>query len=105
MAFKPPRTAFLDFPLGCPAGKPNEPEQQREILKTVLKEAFDYREPWKLIELPFQWSPDGNREWEETVRNMYRNSKATLIAHKADHGLKGSSLVGRETEFTIRCKC
>ena len=28
---KPPRTCFLDFPLGCPAGKPHESVQQREI--------------------------------------------------------------------------
>ena len=105
MAFKPPRTAFLDFPLGCTVGKPNEPKQQRDILKTVLREASDYRDPWKLIELPFQWSPDGNRDWEEDVRNMYRDSKDTLIAHKADHGAKGDSLVGRESDFAIRCNC
>ena len=36
MAFKPPRTVFLDFPLGCPAGKPNEPELQRMILRVRL---------------------------------------------------------------------
>ena len=74
MAFKPPRTAFLDFPLGCTVGKPNKPEQRREILKTVLKEAAYYREPWKLMKLPFQWSPGGNRDWQETVRKIYRNS-------------------------------
>src|SRR3970282_2165386 len=37
MSFKPPRTVFLDFPLGCPAGKPNEPDLQREILRAALR--------------------------------------------------------------------
>ena len=43
MAFKPPRTVFLDFPLGCPAGKPNEPELQRMILRAVLEAAPLFR--------------------------------------------------------------
>jgi hypothetical protein len=38
MAFKPPRTVFLDFPLGCPAGKPNEAELQRSVLRAALEE-------------------------------------------------------------------
>jgi len=36
-AFKPPRTVFLDFPMGCPAGKPHEPELQREIANAVIE--------------------------------------------------------------------
>src|ERR1700693_5470680 len=39
---KPPRTCFLDFPLGCPAGKPHESAQQREILRAALKLASEF---------------------------------------------------------------
>src|SRR5579863_8958064 len=62
---KPPRTCFLDFPLGCPAGKPHEAEQQREILRSALKLAPEFDgKPWHIKSMPYQWSPDGNRTWE-----------------------------------------
>jgi hypothetical protein len=105
MAFKPPRTVFLDFPLGCPAGKPNEPELQRNILRAALGAAPEFREPWGIAQLPFQWSQDGNRDWEETVKDLYRKGLGTVTAHVADHQARGESLLNREKEFTIRCNC
>jgi hypothetical protein len=105
MAFKPPRTVFLDFPLGCPAGKPNEPELQRMILRAALEAAPLFGEPWRIAQLPFQWSEDGNRDWEERVRELYRKGLGTVEAHVADHQARGESLVGREKEFAVRCNC
>jgi hypothetical protein len=105
MAFKPPRTVFLDFPLGCPAGKPNEPELQRMILRAALEAAPAFGKPWRIAQLPFQWSEDGNRDWEERVRELYRKGLGTVEAHVADHQAKGESLVGQEKEFAIRCNC
>jgi len=104
-AFKPPRTVFLDFPLGCPAGKPNEAGLQRDILRTALNAAPQFGDPWKMVELAFQWSVDGNRDWEETVRNDYRRGLGVVTAHVADHQARGESLVGREKDLTIRCNC
>jgi D-proline reductase (dithiol) PrdB len=105
MAFKPPRTVFLDFPLGCPAGKPNEPELQRNILRAALEATPLFGEPWKIVHLPFQWSQDGSRDWEETVRELYRNGLETVAAHVADHRARGESLLDHEKEFAIRCNC
>ena len=105
MAFKPPRTVFLDFPLGCPAGKPNEPELQRDILRAALAAAPSFNAPWKIVELPFQWSADGRRDWEETVKEMYRNGLSTVARHVADHQAIGESLLDNEKDFTIRCNC
>jgi D-proline reductase (dithiol) PrdB len=104
-AFKPPRTVFLDFPLGCPAGKPNEPELQRDILRAALKAASGFETHWKIFELPFQWSADGSRDWEETVRELYRNGLSTVSRHVADHQAGGESLLDREKKFTVRCNC
>ena len=104
-AIKPPRTLFLDFPIGCPAGKPNEPELQREILRAAFRAAPHFCDPWKMEELPFQWSADGNRDWEETLKEIYRNGVQTVIAHVADHAAHGESLYGHEQEFRIRCNC
>ncbi len=104
-AFKPPRTVFLDFPLGCPAGKPNEVDLQRDILRAALNAVPQFGEPWKMIELPFQWSADGTRDWEETVRELYRRELSVVTAHLADHQAKGESLLGGEKDLTIRCNC
>lgn len=104
---KPPRTCFLDFPLGCPAGKPHEAAQQREILRTALKLAPQFDgQPWHIKPLPFQWSADGSRAWEREVDELYRNGGFDIVLkHRAAHQAQGESLVGREREFSIRCNC
>lgn len=104
---KPPRTCFLDFPLGCPTGRPHHAEQQREILRAALKLAPDFDgQPWHIKHLPFQWSPDGSRAWEEEVSELYRNGGLKIVlAHRDAHHARGESLVGREREFAIRCNC
>jgi D-proline reductase (dithiol) PrdB len=104
---KPPRTCFLDFPLGCPAGKPHEVEQQREILRSALNLASDFDgQPWHIKKQPFEWSPDGSRAWEEEVSELYRNGGLKIVmAHRDAHHQQGESLVGREREFAIRCNC
>jgi hypothetical protein len=105
MAFKPPRTVFLDFPLGCPAGKPHEPEMQRAILRAALAAAPTFDSDWKIVELPFPWSADGSRQWEEEVRELYRRGLRTVSRHVADHQAIGESLLDNEQEFTVRCQC
>jgi D-proline reductase (dithiol) PrdB len=104
---KPPRTCFLDFPLGCPAGKPHEASQQREILRAALKLAPDFDpENWEMKSLPFQWSPDGSRAWENEVDDLYRDGGINIaVQHGKAHDTKGESLVGREREFAIKCNC
>ena len=104
-AFKPPRTCFLDFPLGCPAGRPNDPEGQRALLRAALAAAPSFGGPWRMEWLPVQWSADGSREWEETVREVYRRGVSVVQAHGAAHGAKGESLIGQERAFAIRCNC
>jgi hypothetical protein len=104
---KPPRTCFLDFPLGCPAGKPREESQQREILRAVFAAVplFE-REPWHMKTLPFQWAEDGNRLWEAEIYRLYREGGIrTVLAHQAAHKAQGESLAGRERDFVIRCNC
>jgi hypothetical protein len=104
---KPPRTCFLDFPLGCPAGKPHEVAQQRDILRTALTLAPQFDgQPWQIKPLPFQWSADGSRAWEQEVDNLYRNGGMDVVLkHMAAHKTQGESLVGREREFAVKCNC
>jgi D-proline reductase (dithiol) PrdB len=104
---KPPRTVFLDFPLGCPAGKPHAAAQQCDILRSALKLAPEFDgQPWHIKSLPFEWSADGSRAWEEEVSNLYRDGGLKIVmAHRDEHHRQGESLVGREREFAIRCNC
>jgi D-proline reductase (dithiol) PrdB len=106
-SIKPPRTCFLDFPLGCPAGKPHQAVQQREILRAALELAPQF-EPrhWQMKTLPFQWSLDGSRAWEKEVHDLYRSGGIkTVLAHQQAHRVHGESLEGREREFVIKCNC
>jgi D-proline reductase (dithiol) PrdB len=60
--YKAPRTAFLDFPMGCPAGKPNDPQFQREVLTATMEAAYRFPSIWGVAELPFAWEP-GAQAW------------------------------------------
>jgi hypothetical protein len=104
-AIKPPRVCFLDFPIGCPAGKPHMAELQRQILTAVLRQAAKFSDLWAIHELPFQWSPDGRRDWEEELKEVYRKGVRTVEAHVSDHTSRGESLIGKEQELAIRCNC
>lgn len=64
-AVKPPRAAFLDFPLGHTTGKPNDPELQRRILIKALKAFNTMTEPGLIKILDFRWSKTD--EWKRTV--------------------------------------
>ena len=105
IAVKPPRPCFIDFPIGCPIGKPGMPELQRQILRAILAQAHKFGAEWMLHELPFQWSEDGNRAWEEELKDLYRRGLGTVAAHVADHGRRGEVLLGQEDEFALRCNC
>jgi len=103
---KPPRASFLDFPLGCPAGRPREKAQQREIVKAALEFAEQAGSDWELKRLPFQWDADGSRDWEDLVADVYRVDNAirgSVLANAAAHTqvLGG----GNEQEFAVRCAC
>jgi D-proline reductase (dithiol) PrdB len=63
---RPPRAAFLNFPLGNATGRPHDAVGQRRVLASVLRLAETAREPGAIVELPDRW-PDP--AWEqETVR-------------------------------------
>jgi len=61
-AVNPPRAAFLDFPLGHTAGKPRDPDLQREILVGALSSFETMTSPGSVKELPFRWLEEA--EWK-----------------------------------------
>jgi D-proline reductase (dithiol) PrdB len=105
-AFRPARPVFLDFPLGATVGKPNDPELQREILRQTLSAGIAMKEPWHVHDLPFQWSADGGRDWEDEVREIYAVKGRDIHRARVDeHIEQGETLIDREGEFEIGCAC
>lgn len=54
----PPRAVFLDYPLGHTAGKPKDPELQREIVAAALAAVDELERPGAVKMLPYHWSRD-----------------------------------------------
>lgn len=109
-ALKPPRAALLDFPLGCPAGRPRRPEQQRAIVRTALETAVSVRpdDPWELRRLPFQWDESGDRGWESLVADLYRvdnQIRGTVKGNMQANDNELKSPADGDGEHTIRCAC
>jgi len=52
---KPPRSAFLNFPLGRQCGKPLDSFLQTRILKDTLRVLATATEPGEIVDLPYEW--------------------------------------------------
>jgi D-proline reductase (dithiol) PrdB len=56
-----PRQIFLNYPLGNPAGRPSDPENQRKVLREGLNLLENAARPGIIVDLPYSWSD--SREW------------------------------------------
>lgn len=52
---RPPRGAFLNFPLGHQCGKPHDPALQKRILKDALRVLATATAPGEIVDLPYEW--------------------------------------------------
>lgn len=52
---RPPRTVFVNFPMGNPFGKPFDKVQQHTILLDALDALESMRHAGEIIDLPYQW--------------------------------------------------
>ena len=66
-AANPPRALFTDLPLGSTCGRPNEPQNQREILLRGLALLHDAQRPGEIAEAPYAWPH--NPRWKHEVYN------------------------------------
>ena len=55
---KPPRSVFVNFPLGHTTGVPFDVELQMGIVRAALTALVDVTEPGAIIDLPYQWPDD-----------------------------------------------
>jgi len=59
-AGRPPRAAFVDYPLGHSAGKPGDVVDQLNVVRSALAGFSSLTEPGQMLELDNQWGSD---EW------------------------------------------
>lgn len=52
---KPPRAAFVNFPLGNQTGRPGNVEEQISIVRDALTVAYSMTEPGSVTILPYVW--------------------------------------------------
>ena len=60
---KPPRSVFLNFPLGHTTGKPFHRDLQMKIIKDAFDALKSIKEPGTIVDLPYQWQ-EGDDSWE-----------------------------------------
>ncbi len=52
---RPPRSLFVNFPMGNPFGRAGDAAMQTNILRAALAFAVSAEEPGMLVDLPQQW--------------------------------------------------
>lgn len=65
---KPPRAAFLNFPLGRQCGPPHEVILQSQILRDTLALLSEKKEPGEIVDLPYKWHQPFN--WESYLADI-----------------------------------
>ena len=95
---KPPRSGFLNFPLGNCVGRPLETAEQRAVCADVVALA-DLSRPARVItELPFQWSDPG---WPEQVVAQYQREADVLRRQRSSEFHHGVHYAAAEVDAII----
>ena len=55
---RPPRSAFVNFPMGNPFGRANDTQMQDRILRDALRLVETASEGGVLVDLPYEWGED-----------------------------------------------
>ncbi len=77
-----PRFLFSDFPLGNPAGRPNDPESQAFTLELALRVLEGAPGPRTTMQSPLRWSADP--VWKLDFSNIARLSPEEIARRRAE---------------------
>jgi hypothetical protein len=72
----PPRSVFLNFPMGNPFGKPRDVAMQRRILLDALRLAETATRGGVLVDLRYEWDSDFTPSVERTLGAMTPSASA-----------------------------
>ena len=67
----PPRAAFVDMPLGYTAGRPHEPEFQKDLLRKVFTAVEEIEIPGSIVDLDISWSE--GESWKDKATSGLNN--------------------------------
>jgi hypothetical protein len=65
---KPPRSAFINFPLGHQCGRPHERDLQMRILRDALNILNSASKPGEIVDLPHEWG--GPFDWPGFMQDL-----------------------------------
>jgi D-proline reductase (dithiol) PrdB len=77
-----PRFLFSDFPLGNPAGRPNDPPSQAFTLGLALRVLETAPGPRTTVQSPLRWSD--NPDWKLDYSNIARLSPEEIARRRAE---------------------
>ena len=77
-----PRFLFSDFPLGNAAGRPGDPDSQRQTLELALFVLETARGPRTTVESPLVWN--GAADWKLDYCNVARLSPEEIAQRRAE---------------------
>ena len=85
-----PRQIFLNYPLGNPAGRPHDLENQRSVLRAGLMLLENADRPGMIVDLPFAWSE--SNAWME----KFMTEEQPFISRR--RGGQAAGAIGKCTE-------
>ncbi len=77
---KPPRSGFLNYPLGNSVGRPLEPAEQRSICADIVALADRDLPAGTVTPLPYQWPEPG---WADQVARQYQSEADVLRGQRS----------------------
>ena len=77
-----PRFLFSDFPLGNPAGKPNDKSSQRATVELALRVLETAPDPRTTVQNPIRWSTDPS--WKLDYSNIDQLSAEEIARRRAE---------------------
>lgn len=90
---KPPRSGFLNFPLGNSVGAPRDPAQQRAVCRDILSLAGRCEPAGMIVDLPYAWPDPG---WAQQVAAQYRQEADVLRRQRASEFHDGAHYAADE---------
>ena len=95
-AVRPPRSVFLDYPLGSTCGRPHDPANQRAVLLAGLRLLETGQTPGQIVDLPYVWSAD------ETWKRLIFSPEQPFLTDEAEARRQAGLDAARETKRKTR---
>jgi D-proline reductase (dithiol) PrdB len=89
-----PRQIFLNYPLGNPAGRPHDVENQREVLRAGLKLLEEADRAGIIVDLPYVWSE--SNLWMK----KFMTAEQPFLSEEAETGRQERLKKAREQKAT-----